>query len=183
MAKPFSHINLIQSKRKGSVQLEAIEQSLRKAALISLLLFIALGSLVASVFIFFTFQRNTLEKEHLELIRFINISKNKEGLLLSIKDRTNIVSSVLANQHPWSVALDGLSTVAVPPALTNISADEQNNMIVVFEADTLDGVLEPISRLVEMAQTGKIANPELASIQLNKNGSVAITVTLVTLFK
>lgn len=183
MPSQFSHINLIQTKAKGSARLAAIEQSLHKSAVISLIIFVSLGVIAGGIFAYYTFRKQSLEPRKKLYVTQINAAKNKEGLLLSIKDRTKIVSNVLFVQRPWASVLDIVSSVVSLNSLSNLSADEQNKFSVSFSAQSLDEVLIPIKQLITFGESGTIKNPELVSVQFSKDGTVDITIAFVAAFK
>ena len=131
---------------------------------------------------YFLSQLTSLEATRTELRSQINTAKNKEGLLTSIKDRTRIVERAMASQRPWAETLDLLGTVAVPPALSSVSVDEQNKIEITIQASSIDEMRAPVATLISYANEGKIRNPILQSVQFDKNGLVSIAVSFGMVF-
>ena len=72
-------INLISTKTGLSPQLELIESSLRRASIIAILVFLAVGFLVGGLYMYFLSQLTSLGATRTELRSQINTAKNKEG--------------------------------------------------------------------------------------------------------
>lgn len=182
MPKHISHINLIRSKAKGSAQLAAIERSLRRSAIISLGVFVFLGVVVGGVYFFMSRQLQKADGIRQTLVSQINAAKTKEGLLLSIKDRTQVAGSVISGQRPWAGILDLLTTAVAPALVSNVSASEQNKISVGFSVSSLGDVVAPVAALIRLAHEGRLKHPELTSVQLGTDGTVAITASFVSVF-
>lgn len=175
-------INLIRTKTGGSSQYDAVFESLRRAATAGLWLFLlAAFALGASYYYFYT-EQGRLAKQRSELYFRVNQARNKEGLLISIKERTAIVDRVLAAQKPWADMLDLLGTIVVPPALSTISVDDQNKIVVGITAPSIDDIVEPMERFVEYAREGKIRIPQILSVQFDKNGKVTVSLVFTAPF-
>ncbi len=175
-------INLIRTKTSGTSQYDPIFESLRKSATVGLWLFLVASMALGGVYYYFYAEQGRLEKERAELYLRVNQAKNKEGLLISIKERTKIVDKVLAAQKPWADMLDLLGTVVVPPQLSSISVDEQNEVVVGITGESIDDIVEPMESFIAFAQQGKIRNPKILSVQFDKDGSVTVSLAFTAPF-
>ncbi|OGG30580.1 hypothetical protein A3A63_01905 [Candidatus Gottesmanbacteria bacterium RIFCSPLOWO2_01_FULL_46_9] len=182
MPTSLNTINLIRTKTSSSPQLDAIEASVRRSAYIGVAAFLCIGVIMAIVYYLFYFENLKLQKEKTQLIDRINAEKNKEGLLIAIKDRTRIVQKAMGSQKPWTKTLDLVATFASPPTLSSLSVDEQNKVVLGAKAGSLDEVLYMVNTIIVHTKENRIKNPQLISFQLGKNGEVEATISFFALF-
>lgn len=175
-------INLIATKTGLSPRLELIENSLQRASTVGVVMFLGAGLLVGALYFYYFSSLSALEKTQTQLRSQINAAKANEGLLTSIKDRTRTVELAMNSQRQWAQTLDLLGTVAVPPALSAVSVDEENKIEITVQARVIDDLLAPVSTLMAYANEGRLRNTELRSVQFDKNGLVTMTVTFHTGF-
>ncbi len=182
MASAPNTINLIRSKTSGSSQYETVFESLRRASMIALWVFLFTAAIAGGLYYYYINEQKALEQERGELRLRVDQAKIKEGLLISIKDRTKIVERVLAAQRPWADMLDLVGTAVVPPELSAISVDEQNKVALNITAAAIDDIIKPIDMFIEFAKSGKVRNPQLSSVQFNKNGTVTVSLSFIAPF-
>lgn len=182
MAVSLNRINLIRTKTSSSPQLELVEESLRKTSMIGLVVFVVVGILTGSLYVLFSLERSNLLNTQNQLQRQITEAKNKEFTLVSIKDRTRIVDRTMANQKPWAQVLDFLPTVAVAPQLLSISVDEQGKATVGIQMRSMDEILAAVNGFITLANDSHIRNPQLLSMQFDKDGSIHISVSFFPIF-
>ena len=182
MPTSLNTINLIRTKTSTSPQLDAIEGSIRRSAYVGVGLFLCIGVTMAIVYYLFYFQNMSLQKEKATLIGVINAEKNKEGLLIAIKDRTKIVQKAMESQKPWTKTLDLVATFAIPPSLASLSVDEQNKVVIGIKAGSLDEVLYMVNTIIAHTTDKKIRSPQLLSFQVGKKGEVEMSISFFALF-
>lgn len=175
-------INLINTKTGLSPQLARIETSLRRAATVAIIVFLAAGLLVGALYFYYSSQLTTIEATRTQLRGQISAAKNSEGLLISIKDRTRIVEKAMDSQRPLAEMLELLSFVAVPPALSSVSVDEDSKIEISIQANTIDEILPPIEALIAYANDGRVRSPELRSVQFGKDGTVSVSIAFNAVF-
>lgn len=177
-----NNINLLQSKAGLPPQIVALEKKLRLAGYFALAILIFLGVSTAISYFYLQNQKNTLTGEKTKLTRRIDEQKQKEGLLLSVRQRLATTDKILINQSPWAQTLEMAANIALPPKLNAIAIDEQNKTSLTLEADSLEETLEMVNTLINTAQQKRLQNPELVSLQLDKNGEVQITLSFIPVF-
>jgi hypothetical protein len=182
MPNQLNTINLIRTKTSSSPQLEAIELSLRKSGMYGLVAFLCIGVVLGLVYTLSSYQLQAYENEKEQLVSRINASKNKEGLLIAIKDRTKVVEKVVKNQKPWTKILDLVATFAQPPLLTNITADDQNKVTITVKSQSLDSVRTMIGIILDHTKNNQIKNPQIVSFQIAKKGGVELTISFFAIF-
>jgi hypothetical protein len=183
MASPLNNINLIRTKTSSSPQLEAIEASLKKTGYLGLAIICSIGIVAGIVYIFLLQQKTYLEATKENLGKEITKNIQKEGMYISIKDRTRIVKLVMANQKPWTQLLDRVATIVSPPALTDITVDDLGKITISIRAGSVDTILNTANALIEQANQNHIINPQLISFQIGKTGSITATITFFVVFQ
>jgi hypothetical protein len=182
MASPLNNINLIRTKTGSTHQYEAVEVSLRKTGYIGLIGILCIGFILAVIYFFFAQEKSHLETKKQNLVRELTLNAQKQGMFLSIKDRTKIVKRVMANQKPWALLLDRVTQIMQPPALSNVMVDDQNKVTITLAAQNVDTILTAVSALITQANENTILNPQLLSFQIGKNGNIESTISFFVVF-
>lgn len=182
MAANQHTINLIHTQANTSPELEAIDTSVRKAAIVALIGFVCVAIITASVYLLYYYKQNKMEGEKTELISRVNSLKNKEAYLLAIKDRTKTVEKVLGNQKPWIQMLVLVNAFASPPALSSITVDEQDKVALIIKTESMEDILRIVDTLRQQVAANKIKNPQLVSFQILKNGTFEIATSFYAIF-
>ncbi|OGG11491.1 hypothetical protein A2Z00_03530 [Candidatus Gottesmanbacteria bacterium RBG_13_45_10] len=182
MATSPDTINLIRTKTGNSSQVEAVEASLRNTAFIGVALFVFVGVITGLTYIYFSFQQQSLTDTKNQLVQQVNNSQAKEGLLLSIKARTQTVAKAMANQRPWARLLDNISSIVSPPTLASVAVDERNKIVVVIRTVTVDQLVHIVEAFIKEAQDNRIRAPQILSFQLDKTGEAQISISFTAIF-
>ncbi len=175
-------INLIRTKTNISPENKAVEQSVRKNSIIFLVIFVLLSFVVGTIYLYYSNKINIATAQKRELSNRVNALKNKEAYLLAIKDRTKTVKKAMENQKPWIQMLNLVNTFTFPPALTSISVDEQDKILLSINCPNLEDVLRIVDVLIVNVQDAKIKNPQLVSFRLTKTGTYGITISFFAIF-
>ncbi len=182
MAANQHTINLIHTQANASPEIDAIDASVRKAAIFALIGFICVAVITASVYGLYFYQQNREEAEKADLITRVNSLKNKEAYLLAIKDRTKTVEKALGNQKPWIQMLNLVSSFVAPPFLSSITVDEQDKIALIIRSDSLEDILRIVDAMKLNTETNKIKNPQLVSFQILKTGDFEIAISFYAVF-
>jgi hypothetical protein len=182
MASPLTNINLIRTKTSSSPQLEAIEMSLRRTGYVAVALFLCVSFVLGVVYVFIIQEKSRLESVQQNLTRELTANLQKEGMFLSIKDRTRIVKKVMETQKPWAQLLDRVSEIMPPPALSDVTVDDQSKITISIHAGSVDTILQAVNSLISQANNNRIINPQLLSFQIAKTGSITATISFFVVF-
>jgi len=175
-------INLVSTKTDLSPGVELIIKSLRRACTIAMILFLFAGVVAGTVYYYYYSLRSSLEARRDVLRNQISLAKNKEGLLISIKERTQIVQKVMKSQRPLAEILKLLGTIAAPPILTSVSVAETSKIEFTIEANSIDDILPAVEGLIAYSRAGKVHAPEIQSLQIGKDGEVTISIAFNAVF-
>ena len=145
--------------------------------------FLCVSFVLAVVYIFFMQERSHLEGLKENLTRELTINIQKEGMARSIKDRTQIVKNVMVNQKPWVQVLDRVSLIIPPPALSDISVDDQGKITISVRTDNVDTIAQVVQALIVEAKENRIVNPQLVSFQIGRTGSITVSLSFSMVFQ
>jgi len=183
MAISFQSINLIRTKTSISPQYEAIELSLRKTGLIGIIAFLCASFLIGIVYLLINAEYTSLKSEKTTVLRELSQYAKSEVYYRAIKDRTKIVTAVMATQHPWSQLLDRVTnSIAGPPILTSITVDDQNRIVIMLTTETIESMLNAVNAVITQAQEKALTKPTLVSFQIDDKGKVQVSISFFSVF-
>lgn len=177
-----SGINLIRTKTSSSPQLEAIERSLRRTAYVSIIAFLSIGVIVGVTYFLFTAEKSRLDNSKQQLEQQITGNATKEAMYVAIKSRVRIVGSAIQNQKPWGRLLDRVTLFITPPALTDISVDNQNRVSISVETTSLEQLAGVVRALTDSVKANQVVNPQLVSFQIGNSGAIQSTFSFLAVF-
>lgn len=182
MAAPVGHINLFKSESSISPQLEGIQEQLRVIGYGAIGIFLLVGLVVGVTFVVMQAQYQSLTNSKTQLIERINRESQKEGLLVSLKDRIKVVDKAIASQKPWSSLLDTILPLIPPPRLTNIGVDDEDRITITVRLPSIEESMNIVTTMLQLAIEQKIRNPQLTGFSFDKDGGVRMSLSFLPLF-
>ncbi len=177
---PTGTINLIKTKTSSSPQLEALEAVLKKISFGGLLALIISSVAVGGLFFYLRAQKEQLEGTKATLTQSITQNTNKEGLLLSIRQRISIIDKIQANKSPAGPLFDILGTVVSPSQLFGLALDDHNEAIVTIHVKSIDDVVTIVDLLLKAVEEKQAKSPKLVSLTLARDGTIEVALSFVT---
>ena len=144
---------------------------------ISLLgIYLLLLSLLFGYLMFLNYQKSNVEQENQQLGQLVQSQKDKESLLLTIKDRLNIAKAVSSQSSPSAADLVNLVVDILPQGviLKTTDADKDGNISLVAVTTSSASVVEFIVLLEEKDLTGVNLN----NLALNDSGEYIISLAI-----
>ena len=175
-------INLLKTKSPLSPRSEAIELQLRSSSMWGLILFVAIGVLAGGWFLIMQLRLNSLKSARSQLVKQIAAESQKEGLLLTVKDRVAVAEKVLATQTLWPPVFDKVVALAQPPILTAITNDEQQRINMAVGARSLDEALNVTSALIAIAEDKQVRLPQLKGLTVDREGNIRLVLNFYPVF-
>ncbi|HUD18860.1 MAG TPA: hypothetical protein VMR81_00240 [Patescibacteria group bacterium] len=182
MAPLQSSINLIRTKTGTSPQLDAIETSLRRTGYVGVVGFLCVSLVCAVIYILFNQSKQNLQSSKRNLINEVTGDAKKEGLFVSIKNRTFIVGNAMQNQRPWADLLDRINIFVPAGSLTDIVVDDQDKISLSMNVSSFEALLQVVNAIITQTQSNHLVNPQLTSIQIQANGGILASVTFFAVF-
>ena len=175
-------INLIRAKIAMSPQVEMVTVLFRKLSLWALAILIVSGVLVSGIFYYLQIRRDQLIHTQQQLSQVISQSETKEGLLVSVKQRSALTSKILGVQHPVGKVFDTLFTVVTSGQMTAVSLDDHNKVLLTIHAQSITDVISITDTLIKQMTTNLVRSPQLVSLTLGKDGGVDVGLSFIAVF-
>lgn len=179
---PTRKINLIQIKHEESPQTGVIFAFLQRLSLWALVVFIASGILIGSVYYVMKTRYDQMVITRRNLTEIITQNATKEGLLASIKARTGLINKIFEFQKPVGNVFDLLTAILVPSQITDVTVDEKNTVAVLFHAGSIDEVVSITDNMIKQAEANRIRSPQLISLKLATTGGIDVGLSFVAVF-
>ncbi len=170
-----SEINLIQKDVSSFRKLSFLEEKLRVATWWFLGSLLVVGVAIGITYITISSRTKSLEAQKIELTKQINLQIIKEGILLSLKERTAIAGKALAAARPWGKLFTLLGLIANETNYNALSIEESGRVTTTLNLVSIDDAVAVVSNTMALVGEKMLRSPQLGSFALKEDGSVQIT--------
>lgn len=170
-------INLIRGDVGRLAGLVRIEDTLRRIAWIALVTVFVCGSIIGAGYIYTVRTLDASELQVERLIRDINAQSIKEGLLLSLVERTAVASRALESAKPWGKVFAVLTQVSPSDSYNSVSIDESALTTSTLELDSVDEAVVVVTNIMSLTEDRRLRSPQILSFSMRENGSIQMTVS------
>jgi len=174
---PDTQINLIQKAAGGLHQFSRLEEPLRRASLWFLGVLFVAGLAIGITFTVVRSQIQQFEQTRARVVREINAQSVKEGILLSLKERTGIAGKALEAAKPWGKLFSVLSSLASEDAFNSISVDESGRVSTALELSSIDDTVTLITNTMNLAYDRQLRMPQMLSFAFREDGRIQISLS------
>jgi hypothetical protein len=175
-------INLIRAKTAMSRFEETVTVLFRKLSLWALAILIVSGVLVSGMFYYLQVRREQLTHTQQQLSQVISQSKTKEGLLVSVKQRSALISKILGVQQPVSKVFDTVAGFVGVGQMSGITLDDRNTVFLRIHAQSITDVISITDTLIKQTTANLAKAPQLVSLTLGKDGGVDVGLSFIAVF-
>jgi hypothetical protein len=172
-------INLIKTPINEIPLLAGMIPVLKRMAFICLTSLIISGLAAGGVYYYFFTLENTRIAQKNALVESVSQDSKKEGLLLAVKQRAAIVSSLTAGQKNISAFFNLLTQFITPEQMETITMSDNNKVIIGANTATIGDAVTLVDALLKTVDAGKVSKPDLVLFNLAKNGGFKISVSFV----
>ncbi len=177
-----SEINLIKKDVSSVRKISALEDKLRLIVWWSLGLLLAVGVAIGISYVSISAKTKSLEAKKIDLTRQINLQNIKEGILLSLKDRTAIAGKALDAAKPWGKLFTLLTTIADESNYTALSIEESGRVTTTMNLAGIDDAANVISNVMILAGEKSLRSPQLVSFALRDDTTVQMSLSFNPIF-
>ncbi len=177
-----TQINLIQRKSGAFGKLTNIEETLRRVTWIFLLILFVVGVSVSVAYLFTRTNIGRLETRKTRVTRDINAQSVKEGVLLSLKERTAIAARALDAAKPWGKLFTVLREVAREDAFLSIAVEETGRVTASLELVSVDEAVTVVANTIFLFEQRALRSPQMLSFAIRETGQVQITMSFHPVF-
>ncbi len=174
-------INLLQQKLGPTREVAELEDKLRVAAVWALGAMVLCGVAIGSTYAYFSSSLASLQAEKARVARLINEQSNKEGILLSLKDRTGIAAKALDAAKPWGDLFPLLTQIS-GGGYKNVSVDEIGRVNAELSANSIDDAVNVVSNVLALADDRVIRSPKLNMFLIGDEGQIRYVISFVPVF-
>ncbi len=177
-----SPINLIKKDVSSFRKLSVIEDKLRLATWWFLGVLFVIGLGIGISFFLISARMRDLESRKVELTKQINLQNVKEGILLSLKERTSIAGKALDAAKPWGKLFTLLVAIADETNYNSLSIEESGRVTTVLNLVNIDDAVLVISNTMSLVQEKSLRSPQLVSFTFKDDGTVQVSLSFVPVF-
>lgn len=177
-----SEINLIKRDVGSFRRLSALEDKLRIAVWWSLGILLVVGVSIGVSYVVISSNTKSLEAKKIELTRQINLQNIKEGILLSLKERTAIAGKALDAAKPWGKLFSILTTIADESNYSALSIEESGRVTTVMNLASIDDAVNVVSNVVILVSEKTLRSPQLVSFAFKEDTTVQISLSFFPIF-
>lgn len=175
-------INLIRAKTAMSSQSGMVMVLFRKLSLWALAILIGSGVLVSGMFYYLQVRHEQLIHTQQQLLEVISQSTAKEGLLVSVKQRSALTNKILGVQHPVGKVFDTVGAIISAGQTSGISFDDRNTVALTIHAQSITDVISITDTLIKQTTANLVKAPQLVSFTLGKDGGVDVGLSFIAVF-
>lgn len=176
-----STINLLQRNASTQREISGLEDKLHSYSLWALGILVGAGVIIASLYIYLNSTVNGLETDKANLTRQINQQSDKEGILLSLKDRTAIAGKALGAGRTWGDLFPLLTKIATE-GFTSVSADENGRVSTELSLGSVDEASTIVSNIMSLVDDKALRSPQLAAFSIAEDGRIRLSISFIPIF-
>lgn len=177
-----SEINLIKKDVSSIRKLSFLEEKLRLATWWFLGTLLVVGITIGAGYLFINSQMRVFEAKKIELTKQINLQTLKEGILLSLKERTTIAGKALTAAKPWGKLFTLLSLIANEGNYNALSVEESGRVTTSITLVSIDDAVSVVSNVMLLVGEKKLRSPQLLSFSFKEDATVQISLSFHPVF-
>lgn len=177
MAK--EEINLMKGASGSKGKLGSLELTLTKLTWWALGGLFSIGLIIGVIYFFGLSKQKQLEAIKEELRIVIQQEVVKEGLLVSLKQRSVIASKALEAAKPYGKLFPLLQTIAPQNYYTSLSIDDVGRSTVSLELPSVEDAVSTIANVLVQTEEKKLRNPQMMSFYLKETGVVQLSLSFI----
>lgn len=177
-----SDINLIRKDVSSSRKFSVLEEKLRLAAVWLLGGVFVTGVAIGTIYLYINFRVRSLEVTKANLTQQINLQSAKEGILLSLKERTSVAGKALEVAKPWGKMFTVLQEIAPEEQYNSLTVDETGKVTTTLFLGSIDESVAIVLNLVRLVDERKLRTPQLLSFSLKEDATVLMGISFFPVF-
>lgn len=172
-------INLLKRDAGSARAFSDLEQKFQIGAWWSLIGLLACGIIIGTTFFILQATSTRSISQNDRLRKQIDSQLLKEGILLSLKERTIIAGKALDADRPWGNLFPILSNLALQENIKSLSVDETGKVNLNLLFGSIDDAIVLVNNAVTLVDGLSIHSPQLVSFALREDGSVQLGLSFV----
>ena len=174
-----AEINLLKRDGGSLRTLTDLEDKLHLISWWSLVALFACGIILGTAFFYLNARSDQLQAQNAQLGRQIDAQLVKEGILVSLRERSDVAKRALDAARPWGHLFPILSNIAQPLQLKSVSIDESARVSLVMILGSVDDAVTVVSNVITLSSQHSLRLPQLVSFVIKDDGTVQMGVSFI----
>lgn len=170
-------INLIRGEGRQLAGIIRLEEVLRRLSWIILTAVLAVSLVIGFLYLYTSRSMKAAEQRNVRLNQTLNAQSIKEGLILSLVERTRIASKALAAAKPWGKIFSLLTQAAPESTYRTVGIDDTALVTSTLELGSIDEAVTVVVNMISLATNRLLRSPHIQSFSMQEDGSIQMTVS------
>jgi hypothetical protein len=177
-----SDINLIRKDVSSSRKFSVLEEKLRLVSVWFLGGVFVIGIAIGTAYLYISLRVRSLEATKVTLAQQINLQSAKEGILLSLKERTSVAGRALEVAKPWGKMFTVLQEIASEAQYNSLTVDDTGKVTTTLFLGSIDESVSVVLNLVRLVNERMLRTPQLLSFSYKEDATVQMTISFFPVF-
>lgn len=174
-----AEINLLKRVGGPARDFNDLENKLRLAAWWSLAALLGVGIIIGSTFFFLKARSGQMSSENTQMGGQIDAQVVKEGILVSLKERSDVAGKALEAVRPWGNLFPILIQIAPATQLKSLSIDETTRVSLLLSLGSVDDAVTVVTNVISLSGLHTVRSPQLLSFSIKDDGTVQMGVSFI----
>jgi hypothetical protein len=170
-------INLLKRDFSSVGVTAEMENKMRAVAWWSLIALFVVGIILTSVYFLLSSRVNQLQGDIKNVSIQINAESVKEGILLSLKERSDVAKKALDAARPWGNLFPLLTRMAQSTQLHSLTIDESGKVSLLLMLPSIDDAVSVVTNIILMTQEKVLRSPQIISLIVQQDSMVQLNVS------
>lgn len=170
-------INLLKRDFSSVGVTAEMESKLRVVAWWCLIVLFAGGIVLTSVYFLLSSRVSQLQEDIKNVSIQINSESVKEGILLSLKERSDVAKKALDAARPWGNLFPLLARMTQSTQLHSLTIDESGKVSLLLLLPSVDDAVTVVTNIISMTQERVLRSPQIISLVVQQDSTVQLNVS------
>jgi|GEM_PF-704502 len=156
-----------------------VEDTVRLIAWWSLVAFFAVSIITGTAYLIVSSNIRSLEASNADLVRQINAQSIKEGIVLSLLQRSEIAGNALRAARPWGNLFPLLERITYQGYYQSLTVSESGKVEITYAVDSVNTAAMIVDTIIDLNTQNALKTPQLVSFIVEDDGKVSMGVSFV----
>lgn len=175
-------INLLKQQSSPVGNFVDFAQRAKTIAWWGLVSFLIVGVLVGSAFLYAQGMVALIKKTNEGLSARIRAQQNKEGILVSLKERAGVAQKSLNAVRPWGILFPLLLKMGTQEQYVAFQVDILGKVTTQFELSRIEEAIAIVKSVMAQENEKTIKSSELTSLNIRNDGTVTMAISFQPIF-
>jgi hypothetical protein len=158
------------------------EGKIRAIAWWGLLGLLGTGIVLGTVYFVISGRFKSLETQRAQIASQLRLASDKEGIVISLKQRILVAQKALDVARPWGKLFPLLEKVDSVDHFVTLTIDESGRVSTILEVGSIDEAVTVVTNTLDLAGQRALRSPQLLSLSLRETGTVQLGLSFIPVF-